>query len=962
MSTTPSARNGRARSLAVSAWPLRYKVGLAIAIPTLLAITLGLLQVRSDLQEASNASTSARQVTVLPPAIDYLTAAETAMVAAQDPTEASADDLEASVRELRRAADDLSVAAANADLTAEQRYQVDALLDLSQAIRQANTDTLSSETWIAQLRQLQSGVTQLITSIVNAQDTPEPQLELLSQTLAGRFSLAMQQALAQTTRAGDTGSLELFAELGVESAAIDRLAGALGESEPAIAALRTDNAQRARAVRTGSDDLGGADAYTEYDTLATSMLDGIDTELADSAADARRSALLSGALVLFALLATILLAILISRMMLNPIRKVREGARTVAHEELPEAVARIRAGDDPGPITPIDVTTHEEIGQLARAVDDLHEQAVTLASGEARLREQVSEMFITLSRRNTSLVNQQLALIESLEKDEEDPRRLESLFRLDHLAARMRRTGDSLLVLADAPTHSAEENLRVVSAMQAATAGVQDYRRVRVGTASTALISDTAAADVVHILTELVDNALAFSPPTSTVLLSSTADAGGVTIEIEDSGIGITDDELAQLNLTLRRGAEVTPDTARRMGLFVVSRLAQRHGIQVSLKRNRANGITAGVRLPSSILDPSTPAGPTVAPPMRTVEPPPAPRPAPAMETLADASALPQRAPASAPGVAAVPAAADAPAAVNGEPLSLEERLNAAMGRGLPQRQPGAQSPMDQLAPSALEPQQAPAMASDDVPVPEDDTAAEPGADVPALAAVADVPALAAVADEPFGTTDADERYDAADQPAALDEPLAVDADQPAASDEPAAEDVPVPALAAVADEPALSAVDPEPALPPTAAAYAAASDAPLPAASTLDPLTGELPAFPPVGDSEAEADTPIFKALRSAWLSADSASRGWGSSEVEEGWARADQVADTTPEAPMTTPAGLPVRRPGTRLVPGGVAKPAAVGARDPESIRARLAAHAAGVSRGRADASHDPSEDGPA
>ena len=133
-------------------------------------------------------------------------------------------------------------------------------------------------------------------------------------------------------------------------------------------------------------------------------------------------------------------------------------------------------------------------------------------------------MFITLSRRNTSLINQQLGLIETLEKDEEDPRRLESLFRLDHLAARMRRTADSLLVLADAPTHtSADDDLTVASALQAATAGVQDYQRVRVGSASTARISDVAAADVVHLLTELVDNALAYSGPTTTVPLSSTA-------------------------------------------------------------------------------------------------------------------------------------------------------------------------------------------------------------------------------------------------------------------------------------------------------------------------------------------------------------------------------------------------------------------------------------------------------
>ena len=609
MSKTRTARRGRLRSLAISAWPVRFKVTLAIAIPLVLAATLGGLQVRSDLTEAANTSSSVRQVTVLRPLIAYLTAAERAMVAAQTPSPAGTAEVESAVQDVRTAADQLRAVRDTAELTTAQRYQLDALLDLSQAVREAGTETLSPGTWIAELRQLQSGVTQLITTIVNAQLNPEPRLELLSQTLSGRFSLAMEQALVATERTGDTGSLELFAELGVEGAAIDRLASGLGDAEPAIAVLRTENAQRSRTVRTGGDDLGGAAAYTQYDTLIVKLLDGLDTRLSDSASQASRNALVSGGLMIGALFATILLAFLVSRLLLLPLRRVREGARKVAHEQLPAAVARIRTGEDPGPITPIDVTTHEEVGQLARAVDDLHRQAVSLASGEARLRSQVSEMFITLSRRNTSLINQQLSLIETLEKDEEDPRRLESLFRLDHLAARMRRTADSLLVLAEAPTHtSAEDNLTVATSLQAATAGVQDYQRVRVGAASNARIKDAAAADVVHLLTELVDNALAYSAPTTTVLLSSTTAPDGVSVEIEDSGLGIPDRALADINEILKGGGEATPDTARRMGLFVVSRLAQKHGITVHLHHNRHHGTTADVMLPTSILNAATPA------------------------------------------------------------------------------------------------------------------------------------------------------------------------------------------------------------------------------------------------------------------------------------------------------------------------------------------------------------------
>ena len=474
------------------------------------------------------------------------------------------------------------------------------------------TETLSPGTWVAQLRQLQSATTRLVGTIANAQIVPEPRLELLAQTLGGRFSLAMQQALAATDRSGDTGSQELFSELGVEGAAIDRLAGALGSSEPAVAALRTENAQRSREIRTGGTDLGGRGAYTQYDSLVTTLMDGIDQQLSTSATDARARALANAAITLVALLAALLLAFVVSRLLLTPIRKVREGALAVAHEELPEAVARIRAGEEPGEIKPIDVTTQEEMGQLARAVDDMHQQAVLLATGEASLRAQVGEMFVTLSRRNTSLINQQLSLIETLEKDEEDPRRLESLFRLDHLASRMRRTADSLLILADAPAPAiGQADLTVADALQAATSGVQDYQRVHVDANTTARISDAAAADVVHLLTELVDNALSYSSPSTSVKLRSTPGPNGVQIEVIDQGLGIPESALPDLNATLHSGGDVTPDTARRMGLFVVSRLAQRHLISVMLRRNPQAGTTATVFLPSSILPGfATPAAP----------------------------------------------------------------------------------------------------------------------------------------------------------------------------------------------------------------------------------------------------------------------------------------------------------------------------------------------------------------
>ena len=269
----------------------------------------------------------------------------------------------------------------------------------------------------------------------------------------------------------------------------------------------------------------------------------------------------------------------------------------------PTAVARIRSGSEPGPIKRIDVTTHEEVGQLARAVDDLHQQAVNLASGEAKVREQVGEMFVTLSRRNTTLINQQLNLIEKLESDEEDPKRLESLFRLDHLAARMRRTADSLLILADAPTRSAGwETVSIGETLQAATAGVTDYQRVRVESDLPILVNEprpvtsctcSPSSSTTRCPTPRRTPPWCWNrprPPTASL------------ITIADAGLGIPVDELKQINENLSTGVEVTPDTARRMGLFVVSRLAQRHGIEVTLKANAGDGTTASVLVPNAIL------------------------------------------------------------------------------------------------------------------------------------------------------------------------------------------------------------------------------------------------------------------------------------------------------------------------------------------------------------------------
>ncbi len=213
-------------------------------------------------------------------------------------------------------------------------------------------------------------------------------------------------------------------------------------------------------------------------------------------------------------------------------------------------------------------------------------------------------MFVTLSRRNTTLVNQQLALIESLEQDEEDPQRLEQLFSLDHLATRMRRTAESLVILGGTTGRTASfEELSVSDVIHAAVSEVQDYQRVRIDAAPDQMISGRAAADVVHLMAELIDNALSYSPPGSPVTIQAAEEDGRVEIEVIDSGLGMAGDALARANESLKSGGEVTIDTARRMGLFVVSRLAEEHGLKVKLRRNvNGGGIIASITLPADVL------------------------------------------------------------------------------------------------------------------------------------------------------------------------------------------------------------------------------------------------------------------------------------------------------------------------------------------------------------------------
>jgi signal transduction histidine kinase len=305
---------------------------------------------------------------------------------------------------------------------------------------------------------------------------------------------------------------------------------------------------------------------------------------------------------------TIALSVLMARSMVRPLGVLRQAANDVAERQLPGVVDRLQrerdAEPDPASETaPIGITSTDEIGQVARAFDSVHQVAVRIATDQAMLRRDVADMFLNLARRSQSLVDRQLELIDDLEQSEPDPKALDDLFHLDHLATRMRRNAENLIVLSGAePPRRWVEPIPLGDVVRGASAEVEGYTRVVVQRIQGLGVSGQAASDVIHLLAELLENAAAFSPPETTVTVSAHPAAAGHVLEIEDRGIGIQPDDLEEINRRLDQIPGVDASLSRRMGLFVVGRLAARYGIKVRLRPSFYGGVTAMVLLPSEIL------------------------------------------------------------------------------------------------------------------------------------------------------------------------------------------------------------------------------------------------------------------------------------------------------------------------------------------------------------------------
>ncbi|MET3983581.1 nitrate- and nitrite sensing domain-containing protein [Streptomyces sp. PvR034] len=355
-----------------------------------------------------------------------------------------------------------------------------------------------------------------------------------------------------------------------------------------------------------------------WQAASTAKFDGyaeVEKELLDKAVsdtivisdDARNAAITNGAIVVVALLAAFILAGMMARQMGRSMRRLRSAAFDVAEQRLPMLVDQL-SRTDPGKVdtrvVPIPIDSQDEIGEVARAFDQVHREAVRLAAEQALLRGNVNAIFTNLSMRNQSLIEGQLTLITDLENNEADPDQLENLFRLDHLATRMRRNGENLLILAgEEPGRRWDQPVPLVDVLRAASSEVEQYERIELSGVSEAEIHGQAVTDLVHLLAELLENATTFSSPQTKVRVNATRlPDGRVMIEIHDKGIGLTAEDFADINHKLANPPTVDAAISQRMGLFVVGRLSDRHGIRVQLRPSGEQaGTTSLVMLPDAI-------------------------------------------------------------------------------------------------------------------------------------------------------------------------------------------------------------------------------------------------------------------------------------------------------------------------------------------------------------------------
>ena len=355
------------------------------------------------------------------------------------------------------------------------------------------------------------------------------------------------------------------------------------------------------------------ESLNAFSDKVAERLASVADDLADTAS---RRVLLFRALAALAIVVAALAIWIVSRSITRPLHSLTAQATDMANNRLPEAVLNVLdtpLGDDVivPHVHPVSVPTRDEVADVANAINVVQDSAINLAVEQAVLRRNIADSFVNLGRRNQHLLGRQLDFITELEVNETDPEVLANLFRLDHLATRMRRNAESLLLLAGVePPRKWAAPVRITDAIRAALGEVEDYPRVVDRGVEPATVIGSAAADVAHLLAELIDNALIYSPPDQAVEVRGRLRPDGYTLAIIDAGLGMPPEELERANRRLVGAESFTIAPSKYLGHYVAGNLAARHNIHVGLHNSPGTGVTATVTLPPNLLA----AEPTTAP------------------------------------------------------------------------------------------------------------------------------------------------------------------------------------------------------------------------------------------------------------------------------------------------------------------------------------------------------------
>ncbi|WP_329103791.1 nitrate- and nitrite sensing domain-containing protein [Micromonospora sp. NBC_01699] len=387
--------------------------------------------------------------------------------------------------------------------------------------------------------------------------------------------------------------------------------------------------------RTGAAVPVGAEAWrTSYDNVQQQLYD-FELAAADTLTDRAKPVAvqvlvrlgLAGLLGLAAVILSMFIAVRVGRSLIGRLTGLRTAALELAGTRLPDVVGRLRRGED------VDVAREspdleygrDEIGQVGNAFSEVQRTAVRSAVDEAGLRRGMNEVFLNIARRSQTLLHRQLALLDKMERRVTEPEELEDLFRIDHMATRMRRHAEDLVILAGAaPGRGWRNPVAMVDVMRGAISEVEDYARVDVAAVQPASVVGPAVGDVIHLLAELIENATSFSPPHTRVRVTGQLVPNGYAIEAEDRGLGMTPEALDAANRRLADPPEFDPVNSARLGLFVVAQLGARHGVKVQLRSSPYGGVTAVALIPGELVVPGN--GPLALPgrpvePVRSVDP-----------------------------------------------------------------------------------------------------------------------------------------------------------------------------------------------------------------------------------------------------------------------------------------------------------------------------------------------------